>query len=212
MSESVIFQCDFCGSRSEEEPAGWPRQKRCRVELCVAGRRLIPLLRPADPLLYAPIHAPAPDFPFPGPVGATFPPAAFPMMPGMPPVFDPAHAASEEEEDERWSAAVCDGCMRRIAGLFGLWLETPEEGAARRAPPRAPPDVRSPISEAVLSSLKGEVVAQYPTRPPRSEGGGLVEQFPTPKPHQGDPKAPVSEPDADDAAPEPDAPGGDAKK
>jgi hypothetical protein len=36
--ETVIFQCDFCGTRSEEESAVWRRQ-HCSVELVLRGSR-----------------------------------------------------------------------------------------------------------------------------------------------------------------------------
>jgi hypothetical protein len=40
--ETVIFQCDFCGMKSEEESAVW-RRPHCSVELVLRGRRFTPL-------------------------------------------------------------------------------------------------------------------------------------------------------------------------
>jgi hypothetical protein len=202
MSESIIFCCDFCGQRSEEEPASWPRSKRGRVELVLPEQRFHVAPRTVEPVLYEG----APAFPgmslplpsFPGPVGAAFPPAAFPMP--MPSALSPEPiAASEEEDENRWVATLCDQCMRRIAGLFDLKLETHEEAlarSAREAESRSRSHAQMRPDPGVLSSLKGEMVAQYPTRPPHSEPGpgGLVEQFPTPKPYvpgAADPSAPI---------------------
>src|SRR5271166_463206 len=40
--ESVIFQCDFCGTKSEEESAVW-RRPHCSVEIVLRGHRFSPL-------------------------------------------------------------------------------------------------------------------------------------------------------------------------
>ncbi len=40
--ETVIFQCDFCGTKSEEESAVW-RRPHCSVELVLRGHRFTPL-------------------------------------------------------------------------------------------------------------------------------------------------------------------------
>src|SRR5271169_4338706 len=42
MSETVIFQCDFCGGKSEEESSVW-RRARCSVEIVLRGNRFTPL-------------------------------------------------------------------------------------------------------------------------------------------------------------------------
>ena len=40
--ETVVFQCDFCGSKSEEESTVW-RRPHCSVELVLRGHRFTPL-------------------------------------------------------------------------------------------------------------------------------------------------------------------------
>lgn len=224
MGESIIFCCDFCGQRSEEEPASWPRTKRGRVELVLPDQRFHVAPRAIEPVLYEgmpvfPGGVPMPSFP--GPVGAAFPPSAFPL-PIPSPVVDP----EVPEEEDRWIATLCDQCMRRIAGLFDLKLETHEEflaRGAREAESRSRAHAQMRPDSGVLSSLKGEMIAQYPTRPPHSEPGpgGLVEQFPTPKPYvpgAADPSAPaesqgrsVAEPGKDFRPMTPEAPSPEKK-
>ena len=178
MSESVIFQCDFCGARSEEEPTDWPRQRHCRVELVVPDRRFIVAPRTVEPVLYeamAGTHLPMPVFP--GPVGAAFPPAAFPM-PVPIPVAEVVEglAAPAPENEVRWTATLCDQCIRRIGGLFDLKLETPEEITSRHERERAAAPV-FPRSE--HTGMKAEMVKQYPSEPIPNRGG-LIDQYPTP--------------------------------
>lgn len=54
--ESVIFQCDFCGTRSEEESAVWRRQ-HCSVELVLRGSRFSRVAG-SHPLYGVPFSAP----------------------------------------------------------------------------------------------------------------------------------------------------------
>ena len=206
MGESVIFQCDFCGQRSEEEPANWPRTKHGRVELVLPAQRFHVAPRAVEPVLYEgmPMFPGMPMPSFPGPVGAAFPPSAFPMpipLSGLSgSVAGPDSVTpSEEGLEDRWIGTLCDQCMRRIAGLLDLKLETHEEVLARNeklsrdAMRRAEP---TPLPE----GGRGKMVLQYPT--PETGPGGLVDQFPTPKPHpEGSgpwrPSAPAEEPKSD---------------
>lgn len=178
MSESIIFQCDFCGARSEEEPMDWPRQRHCRVELVVPDRRFIVAPHTVEPVLYE-AAATLPLAPvFPGPVGAAFPPAAFPM-PLPIPVADGVEelGAVVPESEVRWVATLCDQCIRRIGGLFDLKLETPEEITARHERERAaaPTFPRGDKS----GSMRAEMVKHFPSGPVPNRGG-LIDQFPTP--------------------------------
>jgi hypothetical protein len=197
MAESIIFQCDVCGQKSEEEPADLPRRDRCRVELVFRGQRFF--LTPP----------PVPDMRTVFPEGLAGLPGALPLPPGavvgvppFPPLADwssPVAAPAAEhvqpptpEEDHRVGYTLCDACMKRTCAFFDLKAETFEEYAARTAH-EAELSRRAPIP-----GTKGEMVAQYPTRKhehlqPPQQGpwpGGLVDQFPTPR--TGEASAPVS--------------------
>ena len=206
MSESVIFQCDFCGGRSEEEPTAWPRPKRCRVELVLPPERFHVTEREVASPLYIPMPPPPhgialPPLPFfPGPVGAAFPPAAFPMpMPISPGASSPEPI---HEDEGRWTVSLCDQCARRIAALFDLHLETLEEHQsklARQAPPAPLPGSGLP------TAMKGEMIAQYETEPPDSKpgSGGLVKQYRTPRSRVGGGDLGAVAPEVGEPSPQP---------
>jgi len=207
MSESVVFTCDFCGTKSEPESSDWPRTRRGRVELVLPAQRFHAEPRSVEPAAYEGGAFP-PMIPFfPGPVGAAFPPSALsPTSLSNAAAQLPSADAAEapEEEDNRFVATLCDQCMRRVAGLFDVKVETQEEYVARslhhayREPlqplPPSPTSVRSPASARPPASagvdrasgygMIGKVVAQFPNEPPAPNSGGLVQQFPTPQPHE----------------------------
>jgi len=149
--ETVTFQCDFCGMKSEEESAVW-RRPRCSVELVLRGRRFQTMLG-SHSLYGVPFSAP-------------------------------------DIEDERWAATLCDRCMRRIAALFGLGLETAEEARWRQE------ELASRVASEVArvaggglptdSGMRGKMVDQFET-PPHPAGRSIptapvsVVQYPTPK-------------------------------
>lgn len=54
--ETVVFTCDFCGTKSEEESAVW-RRSHCSVELVLRGNRFTPLAG-SQPLYGVPFSAP----------------------------------------------------------------------------------------------------------------------------------------------------------
>lgn len=166
--ETAIFRCDFCGARSEEEMIGW-RRPRCSVEIILRGHRFVSR--------------------FDGHTSATLLGAPFapPPIPGdMPPPLD----------DERWSSALCDKCMKRIAALFGLPLETPEEVAQHEAQVAERVAQQAARGAAEMASLRGQLVQQFPTPPAAGsfvadkgkeggsidDNGGMVAQFPTESP------------------------------
>jgi hypothetical protein len=191
MAESIIFHCDMCGQKSEEEPASLPRRERCRVELVFRGQRFV-LAPPA-----APEVPPVPWGALPFPPGAAISPAPWPSLwpagaPGVPAVgvaaesFPPADALAPQplpEEDDRAAYTICDACMKRVCAFFDLKAETFEEYSVRVAR-EADLARRASTPLPTGGAMKGEMVSQYPTRtrePGHGPGpGGLVDQFPTP--------------------------------
>lgn len=189
MAESIIFQCDMCGQKSEEEPTALPRRERCRVELVFRGQRFV----------LAPAVAPEASIPwgaFSLPPGAAVPPGIAPPPAPWPPSwptapvtaegFPPVEALAPQplpEEDDRAAYTICDACMKRVCAFFDLKAETFEEYSARVA---READLARRASAPVPAGgvMKGELVSQYPTRtrePGHGPGpGGLVDQFPTP--------------------------------
>jgi hypothetical protein len=183
MAETIIFHCDMCGQKSDEEPAAWPRRERCRVELVFRGQRFV--LPGADPMAAPP--PPPPSFDWSAPPPSAFGPSPFPQP--MPLPLDPAAQAGPPDEDARVAYTLCDACMRRVGGLFDMRLETLEEYSLRAE--RAAQDAARAASMAasggfVPRSIKGEMVTQFPTRQPSEHSGpgpgGLVDQFPTEPP------------------------------
>ncbi|HYX20472.1 MAG TPA: hypothetical protein VFA98_06460 [Thermoanaerobaculia bacterium] len=192
MAESIIFHCDMCGQKSEEEPAALPRRERCRVELVFRGQRFV--LAPPQAL-----EAPAiPWGALPLPADTVVPPAPWPPLwpagiPGAPAVglppegfAQPAEAAASPEEDDRAVYTICDACMKRACAFFDLKAEAFEEYSARVAR-EAELARRASAPLPTGGGMKGEMVSQYPTRtrePGHGPGpGGLVDQFPTPGPN-----------------------------
>jgi hypothetical protein len=190
MAESVIFSCDLCGTRSEEEISD-SRTQRCGVEFVFRGGRFA-------------VHGAAAQAPLP-------PVAAAPSLPGflfpfpIPPQQQSQQQSESPPSDElRVHYALCDGCVRRIAGLFDLRVEQvaevgapgPWEPLDRGAfSPFAPQSGSSPFGAAArvssrplseaeemerrrAESSRGEMIAQFPNRP----GAGMpldpVVQFP----------------------------------
>jgi hypothetical protein len=182
MAESIIFQCDMCGQKSEEEPAALPRRERSRVELVFRGQRFV---------LAPPTLVEAPMGPLPASWGVLpTPPGMFPLplpMPWpaeMPVTADPSVPASPIDEDERVSYTICDACMKRTCAFFDLKVETFEEYSGRVT---READIARRASIPLPGNgggMQGKMVQQYPTRertPAHGPGpGGLVDQFPTP--------------------------------
>lgn len=142
---------------------GW-RRPRCSVEIILRGHRFVSR--------------------FDGHASATLlgvPFAPPPVSVDMPPTLD----------DERWSSSLCDRCMKRIAALFGLPLETPEEVAQREAQVAERVSQQAARGAAEMASLRGQLVQQFPTPPIAGsyvadkgkdsidDNGGMVAQFPT---------------------------------
>jgi hypothetical protein len=186
MSETIIFQCDFCGSKSEEESAAWQRRERCRVELVLRGHRFAVVPQPAY-----------------------FPPASMSGIPGMPamPPMDPWQAAaaaaaqmgipvppppmvfappppspSEDEEDARMGLVLCDECTSRIGALLGFKIETHEEISLRQEAMAR--EIASAVNASVgrgSGAWKAEMVDQFPTGERGSHTTtGFVKQWPNP--------------------------------
>ncbi|HTQ41886.1 MAG TPA: hypothetical protein VMI75_03945 [Polyangiaceae bacterium] len=184
MAESIIFQCDMCGQKSEEEPAELPRRERCRVELVFRGQRFVL----APPAASEGVPASLPWGALPLPPGIIAGAAPWPPLwglPGAPPEVAVAAptAAPAPEEDERVVYTLCDACMKRTCAFFDLKAETFEEYSARAA---READLARRISAPLPSSggMQGKMTSMFPTRerePGHGPGpGGLVDQFPTP--------------------------------
>jgi len=185
----MIFQCDFCGAKSEEESAAWPRRERCRVELVLRGHRFA--VAPPPPSAFYP--------PFPMQAGPPMPPPMDPWqaavaamglpMPPPPAAFAPGAtfaASPPEDEDARMGLVLCDDCTSRIAALLGFKIETHEEISLRQEM------IAREIASAVNSmprgsgfggSWKAEMVDQFPTGERGSHvTTGFVKQWPNPNP------------------------------
>ena len=129
--ETINFQCDFCGVKSEEESAVW-RRPRCSIELVLRGSRFATVS--SSHSLY-----------------------------GLPPGLG---ATPETAEDERWAATLCDRCMKRVAALFGLSLETPEEARWRETEFARHLAAASRAANApVESGMRGVMTDQFLTPP-----------------------------------------------
>jgi hypothetical protein len=129
--ETIRFQCDFCGMKSEEESVAW-RRPRCSIELVMRGSR------------FATVSGSHPLY-------------------GLPPG---AGATPESAEDERWAATLCDRCMKRVAALFGLNLETPEEARWRQ--------------NEFMRHVASEAARANGASPGSDMRGVMTDQFPTP--------------------------------
>ena len=140
---------------------------------------------------------PTPLFPiFPGLVGETLPSAVLSM---------PTAEVQTEDEDNRFVATLCDQCMRRIASLFDVRVETQEEFVARNVPRShshhrevpAPMPIRmsDPIADGIRSVIadgirsvagSGNSTLEMIKAAERTSQGKVVTQYPNkPDPNSG---------------------------